>query len=544
MKYVSNEELEKIGIKEEEDGIYIFNAEFVDAFDEEKLEIKLLELGVLNAPYNKIIELYNKDLKEPVKVAENFDEFTGAKNEYIRVTVSRDALEAYLDITFPSTEIELTIRDILHKIYESEVRYNIDFDKLNQIVRNKIFVEKEVIARGEEPIFGDEAQVVLEVDTEISTEPLINEDGSVDFHQISMLKTVEKEQLLAIKIPPSKGQDGMNVLGEVLDSTGQDKKLPRGKNTYLSKDGLSLYAGVSGRIINEKNNLNVENILAIHGDVDFSTGNIEFTGDVAISGDVLTGFKVKSEGDIRIRGVVEGAEIISSKGSVIIGRGIVGQDKARILAARDVKAEFINEATIEAGNDVIVGEYIMNSIISAENEIRADQGRGSIMGGKCYAELAIKAKTLGSANYIRTEAKVGGRIEGDLYEKMLIIERDEEFLNKAEKTLIKEIQFIEVLKKKLPKFPISKAKELKQLIIKLKKIKGKQAELKAKKDELSKEYNVMIAEADKRITATTIYRNVMVSIDQSKLLTEYTYKTTIISSKNGEMKINYQSRYT
>ncbi len=466
------------------------------------------------------------------------------KNEFIRITVSRDGLEAYMDVTFPPTDDqELTERDILHKILEAGVTYKIDTEKIKQIIRNKIFVEKEVIARGDEAIIGEEAQIVLEVDTEVSSEPLVKEDGSVDFHQISSLKTVEKDQLLAVKIPATKGKDGRSVFDEEIDSTGKDNKLPLGKNTYISDDGLSLYASLSGRIIQEKERLSIENILAIHGDVDFTTGNIEFTGDVAVSGDVLTGFKVKTEGDIRVRGVVEGAELISTKGSVVIGRGVVGQEKARILAAKDVRAEFINEATIEAGNDVTVGEYIMNSIISADNEIKANEGRGSIIGGKLYAEKAIEAKTIGSASNLLAEVKVGGRVEGELYEKMLIIERDEEYLTKAENSLVKEIEFIEVLKRKLPKFPESKQKQLKELLIKLKKFREKKNEVIKKKEELQKEFKVMVSENLKKISADTVFRNVLVSIDQSKLKTEFTYKQVHVFSRGGEMKINSQSKF-
>lgn len=544
MDYVSTEELEKLGLKVEKDGIYVINAELIDDFDESSLEKKLLQLGVLDAPYKGIIELYKKNLKKPEKVADSFVEYEGAKNEYIRVTVSRDGLEAYLDVTFPSTDDEeISERDILHKIYEAEVTYNPDIEKIKQIVRNRIFVEKEIISRGEEAFIGEEAQIVLEVDTEISTEPLVKDDGSVDFHQISMLKTVEKDQLLAVKIPATKGKDGIDVFNNPIDSTGNDKQFPRGKNTYVSDDGLSLYAALSGRIVQEKEKLSVENILAIHSDVDFSTGNIEFTGDIAVSGDVLTGFKVKTEGDIRIKGVVEGAEVISTKGSVYISRGVVGQEKARILAAKDIRAQFINEATIEAGNDVTVGEYIMNSIVSADNEIKATEGRGSIIGGKQYAEKSIEAKTIGSAAYLRTEVKVGGRVEGELYEKMLVIERDELYLGKTASSLIKEIEFIEILKKRLPKFPESKQKELKVLLIKLKKIEQKRGEVRDKKNELQKEFKVMISEGQKKIAATTIYRNVLLSIDQSKMMTEFTYRAAFVYSKEGDMKINFQTRY-
>lgn len=542
MEYVNPEELNLLGISVRDDGVYIFNPENTEKIDKKTLERRLLQIGVLNAPYEEIIQLQGMYLDEPVKVVDSITEYSPLKNEYIRITVSLDVYEAYLDVSFPSNGEEITTRDIMHRILNSGVVFNIDMEKISKIVKNRIFVEKEVIAHGVEPIIGEEAQIIVEVDTEISAEPLIREDGSVDFRQISMLKSVDKDQVLAVKIPASKGQDGRDVLGRVIDSTGKDVNLPKGKNTYISKDGLSLFAALSGQIVREKEKLSVENILVIKGDVDYSTGNIEFNGDIVISGDVLTGFTVKTVGDIRIRGVVEGAEIISTSGNVIVKRGIVGQSKARLLAAKDVIAEYINDATVESGNDVKVGEYIMNSVISADNEIRADRGRGAIIGGRCYAEKAIMAKTIGSQNNIKTEVKVGGRMEAAMYEKMLIIERDEKILEKVTQSIRKEIEFVELLKKKLRNFPEKKNQELNKCLVKLEKVNKKRKEIKKKKENLSLEFKVVVNEEQKRISANMVYRNVILSIDQNKMQTEYTYKSCLVYSKGGDMKIYYQSK--
>ena len=152
-----------------------------------------------------IVKAYKKSLEKPVKVADSLVEYYPDKREMFCT-----------------------------KFLKPELTYNIDSEKIKQIIRNKIFVEKEVIARGEEAIIDEEAQIVLEVDTEVSSEPLVEEDGSVDFHQISSLKTVEKDKLLAVKIPATKGKDGRSVFDEETDSTGKDNKLPHGKNTYIS----------------------------------------------------------------------------------------------------------------------------------------------------------------------------------------------------------------------------------------------------------------------------------------------------------------------
>ncbi len=75
MDYVSEIELEKLGLKVEDDGIYVVKAEHVDNLDVSTLEQKLLQLGVLEAPYSKIIDLYKKSLEKPVKVADSLVEY-------------------------------------------------------------------------------------------------------------------------------------------------------------------------------------------------------------------------------------------------------------------------------------------------------------------------------------------------------------------------------------------------------------------------------------------------------------------------------------
>ena len=536
------EALKKVGIFDIKDGIY-FNPSICEMKDYNELYEELVRIGIIIAPFDKIRELFDSDSTDPVKISDEIEEYNPAKDDYIKINVAKDKLEAYIDVQYPGTGEEILYEEVLHKVLVEGIRYNIEYDKLKKIVKNKIFAEKEVIARGSSPIYGVEAQIVMEVDTDINTEPIIMDDGSVDFRQVNLLKTVEKDQLLAVKIPAEKGTDGTDVLGDPIDSTGKDKTLPMGKNTYISDDGLSLFAATNGRIIKEKNILNVENILTIEGDIDYSTGNIDFNGDVAISGDVLSGFKVVSTGDIRIKGTVEAAEIISTEGSIIVSRGIVGQAKARIIAKKDIKADFINESTVSAGNDVEIGEYAIGSNITAEGEVRAIQGRGMIVGGKIYAEKMIDAKVAGSPNNVRTELHIGGRIDKEVYEKMLYIEKDLENLEKRKKGINKDIEFIELLKKKLPKFPERKKEDLKKLIIKLKKIEQLIEEVTAKKTELEKSFGSSVSEDKKIIRVNTIHRGVLVGIDQNKVLAEYTYKLVIVQSKDGELKMNYKTRF-
>ena len=536
------EALKELGLFILKDGVY-FNPSVCPIKEYDKLYEELLRIGIVDAPYEKIRELLNSKTNDAVRICDSLEEYDKFKDDYIRVSVSRDRLDAYLDVTFPETGVEITYNDIMHKILAEGMKYNIEKERIRTIVDNKIIAEREIIALGTEPIIGVEAQIVLEVDTEVDKEPLMMDDGSVDFRQVNLLRTVEKDQLLAVKIPPSKGTDGMDVFGNPIDSTGKNKTLPVGKNTYISEDGLSLYAATNGRIILVKGILHVEEVLSISGDVDYSTGNIVFNGDVVIGGDVLTGFKVTSIGDIRIRGTVEGAEIISTEGSIYVSRGIVGQDKARIVAKKDVKAEYINDATVIAGNDVEVRGYIIRSDVTAENEVRAVEGRGMIVGGKVYAEKLIDAKIAGSPNSVRTELHIARKIDKEVYERMLYIEQDIGNLEKRQKSMRKDIEFIELLSKRLKKFPEDKKEELKTLVDNLKKVGEMLEKVRKKKAELEGSYGPSVSEEGKMIRVNTLHRGVFVGIGQNKFLSEYTYKFVLIFSKEGELKINYKTRF-
>ena len=47
-------------------------------------------------------------------------------------------------------------------------------------------------------------------------------------------------------------------------------------------------------------------VYVVPGDVDFSTGNIDFIGSVKVMGSVRNGFSVKAEGNVEIMGRLEG----------------------------------------------------------------------------------------------------------------------------------------------------------------------------------------------------------------------------------------------
>src|SRR5690606_15317621 len=122
----------------------------------------------------------------------------------------------------------------------------------------------------------------------------------------------------------------------------------------------------------------------VPGDVDFSTGNIDFIGSVKVMGSVRNGFSVKAAGNVEIMGRLEGG-FINTGGNIVVKEGIVGQGKGNIKAGGSVYARFLENAQVEARKDVLVGDSIMHSTVRAGGKIVVNGKKGKIVGGLCFA---------------------------------------------------------------------------------------------------------------------------------------------------------------
>jgi len=76
--------------------------------------------------------------------------------------------------------------------------------------------------------------------------------------------------------------------------------LPKGKNVEISEDGQSLIAGIDGQVNYIDGKVSVFANYEVPADVDNSTGNISFVGNVIIRGNVLSGFTVEAGGSVEV----------------------------------------------------------------------------------------------------------------------------------------------------------------------------------------------------------------------------------------------------
>ena len=198
----------------------------------------------------------------------------------------------------------------------------------------------------------------------------------------------------------------MDVVGEVLlADKGKQAHLVAGNGVKVSDDGQSFYADIKGCVVLNYPVLEVLELYEVQGDVDYSTGSIDFSGNVIINGTVHEGFEVKADGDIIIQNCVESARIIAGR-DVRISGGILGHGKGVISAGRDVYAEYAQNGKIEAQGTVYLNDFAVNSTISC-NYLNMLKKHGSVVGGEIIAQRGIDIINLGSQSGTKTYVSAG-----------------------------------------------------------------------------------------------------------------------------------------
>ncbi|EFM13085.1 protein of unknown function DUF342 [Paenibacillus curdlanolyticus YK9] len=260
----------------------------------------------------------------------------------------------------------------------------------------------------------------------------------MDLKEVNRLNNVKRGQLIAEKIPATDGVEGKSVTGEVLPGrNGKEGRFRIGKNVVVNAEQTAMYAAIDGLITKtEKEKINVFPVYEVNGDVDYSTGNIDFVGTVVIRGNVLTGFRVKASGDIRVIGGVEGAEL-ESEASIEITGGVMAGDKGHLKAGKNIKLTFVQDGRLTAGQDIIVSQSIMHSQIKAGKSVICAGPKGLVVGGSILAGERVAARTIGNTMSTATTIEVGVRPElrTDLQELRASLRQLADGLDKTEKAL-------------------------------------------------------------------------------------------------------------
>lgn len=359
---------------------------------------------------------------------------------FVEITLSEDKLSAYLQFKNSEDDLIFTLSELEQVLASYKIVHGVDRSKLEGIVKNPkaFFFSSTLIAHGTPPLPGQDGSVKLLHDLDSDTKkPSELEDGTVDFREVTSINNVRKGQIIAKRIPATAGVPGVAVTGEAIAAReGKDARLKMGKNVVADPEQLGLYAAIDGMVTKtDRDKINVFPVYEVNGDVDYSVGNINFVGTVVIRGNVLSGFKIKCSGDIRVTGSVEGADL-DAEGSIEISRGVLGHNKAMIKAGKRVKSSFIQDATVIA-EEVLVTQSIMHSNVRAIKSVLCKGTKGLIVGGTIQAGDYVAARTIGNSMSTATVIEVGviPELRNELTQLRAQVRTVRESLDKTEKAL-------------------------------------------------------------------------------------------------------------
>lgn len=325
----------------------------------------------------------------------------------VKVNLSEDKMQATVLIIPGFERILPNVEEIKKALSDSKVVYGIDEKAIESIIEEKKIFAEVIVARGKNPIPSRDASVefffppsgfVCEKHQQETFDP-------ASFYKIF---TCKKGDVLAIKKPVEYGQDGFTVTGEIIKTEKpKDINLATfvGENVQVSEDNTKIVATCDGQPYLKNSKIHVRNILVVDGDLGYETGNIDFNASVVIRGDAEGPFKINAGGDVLILGVL-GEVQVNCGGSLRVQGGVFGRGKGVVKVAKDFAAKFVSEAQIFCGGNILVEEYIMNSTVICNGDVKVF-GKGVISGGVIKAAGNIEAGEIGSPANLRTVVFAG-----------------------------------------------------------------------------------------------------------------------------------------
>ncbi len=329
---------------------------------------------------------------------------------YAEISISEDAMNVLATLIPPRGEGKPITVEYLESILEgSGVVHGVRWEELRERVlevnSERRILHGVVLAEGEPPI--DEVPAHLRVRRELLRRlesPQPPAEGGSPYPATVPIVVVRRRDVLARVVPKRKGQPGKDVYGNAVDPSKREvEQISPGQNTRIVEG--ELIATKSGRLRYRDQSIWVDEKLEVTGSVDYSTGNIEFPGDVLLKGEIKDGFHVWAAGSVNAVGTVDVSQVFCKKAFVTPG-GIIGRKGKILRAGGQVSCRFVEHCQVESKSSIFVKEYSYQSdLYSLDRIVLGDEG--SLIGGFAMGAHGVVAGELGNEAEVPTEVVVG-----------------------------------------------------------------------------------------------------------------------------------------
>ncbi len=336
------------------------------------------------------------------KTRDNAAAFSSEAGAFVDLQVSEDRTQAWIRIP-KAVQGTSDVAPVKALIKKRGITFGVVKD-----ARIKEFIqsctdphEKFIVAQGIPPSVGRPAELKFHFNTQSDSAGVVREDGSIDFTARGDSAYVKKGDLLVEKIPMEHPKTGTDIFGEtLLVGEVDDVPLNPGDGVSLAEDELSIIAAISGQpSLDAKGVVSVLEQFTVKGDVDFKTGNINFSGNVLVTGTVKEGFTV--ECDDLTANEINGATI-KIRGDLKVSNGIVN---SLVETQGSIQAKFLNNVKLFGHGNMMITREIMGSRILISGALNNEAGR--ITDSVIAARLGLTVKQVGTEKAAESTIKAG-----------------------------------------------------------------------------------------------------------------------------------------
>ncbi|HLS88489.1 MAG TPA: FapA family protein [Sphingobacteriaceae bacterium] len=352
--------------------------------------------------------------------------------------------------TYPTLPPGLTDEAVRAALAEAGVVKGIDENAIFKGV-TALVPQRLAVASGQPAVDGRDGRLEVLVDTGEERPYVVRPDGSIDYRDRADVPSVSAGTPLALIHPPTPGQGGWDLFGRekpprpglpVAVATGRGAVVEEGQGARWVKavrDGRPVIRSQRQR----RWFADVLPVYDVRGDVDMSTGNIRFNGDVVVRGDVTDGFSVQAVGSVTVHGSVFQGEIVAGGGIVVKGAALgsrftvqgagAGVEVGRLHHSRVASAGYVKVGSqgayfsdITAQGDVLVAGGLVGGTIRSHGRV-VDLGQaGSRMGAETYIEVPAHAVVTARKAYPGVKVRLGKRLYANQQERGPWIVKEDE----------------------------------------------------------------------------------------------------------------------
>jgi len=327
---------------------------------------------------------------------------TQTAEEHVRVELSPDKQRAWLEIPARLPRNQVTEARCKEALVEAGVRYTSEVARRLQQVLSELPPTGEAVevtlATGIAAVDGQDGALTWFV----SEPEQVDEDTS--FYERCAYVLVGEGQVIGQIEPETEGEAGLDVMGNAVQPTpGRPPQIRLDETIHQDEDNR-LIAQVGGKLVRQCERAYITQELEIADSVDFSTGNLDFAGNILVNNAVRDRFRVQASGHIEVRGLIETASIEAGRDLVARG-GVAGRRRGELTVGEDLIARHLNRAQADIGGDLYFEREVIDSLLSVTGKVEARSG--TLLGGILVAGGSVEVKVAGSDAGTATELVLG-----------------------------------------------------------------------------------------------------------------------------------------